>query len=115
MLNMTEQQFKEYKESLTNGGEIAVLETLDCGDFDDTLSELENVYNYGCVCGIGGFTYYHETEEFFDSHSSDILESVEKYSNESNSDLYSIEFNKNGLTWFFVNKTVEKMVNKIEG
>jgi hypothetical protein len=35
-------------------------------------SEVRDVASYGCISGVSGFIYYHETIAFFSEHQSDI-------------------------------------------
>ena len=37
-------------------------------------SEIRDVASYGCISGVSGFIYYHETIAFFNQHQGDIEE-----------------------------------------
>ena len=47
----------------------------DKDDLVSVLQEMNTIYHHGCSCGISGFIYYNETEEFFDENSSEIIDS----------------------------------------
>ena len=36
------------------------------------LDELRDIVNHGCVSGVSGFTYYHETTDKYDEHDDEI-------------------------------------------
>ena len=39
-------------------------------EFD--LDELRDIVNHGCVAGVSGFTYYHETTDAYNEHDDEI-------------------------------------------
>lgn len=115
MLNINENVYNRYVEGLENEGFKAVLEILEGGSFEETLSELNAVYQHGCSIGISGFTYYSETEKFFDEYSEDILEALQEFKYTVDDSIFAnLDFTKNGLTWFFVEDCVSRLINDIE-
>ena len=107
MENLTMEKLNGYVKGLTNNAEIEVFNTLDMDDINCVL-------NYGCVSGISGFTWYSETEAFFDKYATEILELLEELKQEGVDILSHIEFTKNNLTWLFVEETVKKMVYELD-
>lgn len=108
MKNLTVEQLNGYVKGLECQAKKAVFETL---DFEDVAY----VFNYGCSGGVGGFTWYSETEEFFDKYATEILEMIEKLKSECGADfLRNVEFTKNNLTWLFVEETVCQMVYNLD-
>ena len=77
---------------------------------------LKIVFNHGCSAGCaGGFTYYHETEEFFDTYANEIFEMLNELKNEYGAEMFTnFEFDKNSLTWLFVEETVREMIYDLE-
>lgn len=111
MQNLTREQLNNYVNGLTNRAEVEVFRILNCGNHTETLYNLETVYENGCGAGVKGFTYYYETEAFFNKYATEILEMVEEIKQTRGLDcIQDYEFNKNGLTWLFVEETVFKMV-----
>lgn len=75
-----------------------------------TLDDIEGIYEYGCCYyAPSEFTYYYQTHKFFDEHSSDILDMIEDLKDEG-IDLNNISFDKNNLTWLFVEETVSRFM-----
>lgn len=109
MKNLTADLLNGYVNGLECEAKKAVFEILD-------VNEIEDVFNYGCVSGCaGGFIYYHQTEEFFDTYANEILELVNELKNEYGAEMFTnFDFNKNSLTWLFVEETVREMVYDLE-
>lgn len=108
MKNLTAELLKGYVNGLECEAKKAVFEILD-------INEIEDVFNYGCSAGVSGFTYYHETEKFFDTYANEILELVNELKNEYGAEMFTnFEFDKNNLTWLFVEETVREMVYDLE-
>ena len=108
MKNLTAELLNGYVNGLECEAKKAVFEILD-------INEIETVYNHGCVAGVCGFTYYHETEEFFNTYSDEILEMMNELKNEYGAEMFAnLEFDKNSLTWLFVEETVREMVYNLE-
>ena len=109
MEKLTTELLKGYVNGLNCEAKKAVFEILD-------INEIEDVFNHGCVSGCaGGFIYYHQTEEFFDTYSNEILELVNELKNEYGAEMFTnFEFDKNSLTWLFVEETVREMVYSLE-
>ena len=111
MYNLTREQLNNYVNNLTNRAEVEVFRILNNGSHSDTLCKLQTVYENGCSVGVAGFVYYYETEAFFNKYATEILETVEEIKQTRGLDcIQDYEFNKNGLTWLFVEETVFKMV-----
>ena len=108
MKNLTAELLNGYVNGLESEAKKAVFEILD-------INEIEVVFNYGCSAGVSGFTYYHETEEFFDTYSDEILELVNELKNEYGAEMFTnFEFDKNSLTWLFIEETVREMIYSLE-
>mgnify|MGYP000124713536 CR=1 FL=1 len=108
MENLTMGKINEYVKGLTNNAEIEVFNTLD-------MDDINCVFNYGCVSGVSGFTWYSETEAFFNKYAAEILELLEELKQECGSHIFNhIEFTKNNLTWLFVEETVKRMVYELD-
>lgn len=114
MQNLTKEQLNKYVSELTNMAEIVVFEKLMCEDHNDTIHQLDLVYNHGCGVGVKGFIYYDETEAFFHTFSIEILDLLQELKEEYGGDMLDwFDFNKNSLTWLFVEITVRKMVESL--
>ena len=109
MKNLTTELLNGYVNGLESEAKKAVFETL-------SLEDIETVLEYGCQFGgAGGFIYYHQTEEFFDTYSDEILELVNELKNEYGAEMFTnFEFDKNSLTWLFVEETVREMIYDLE-
>ena len=109
MKNLTADLLNGYVNGLESEAKKAVFEKLD-------VNEIEDVFNYGCVSGCaGGFIYYHQTEEFFDTYANEIFEMMNELKNEYGVEMFAnLEFDKNSLTWLFVEETVREMVYDLE-
>ena len=108
MKNLTADLLNGYVSGLESEAKKAVFEIL-------SLEDIEIVYNYGCVAGVGGFTYYHETEEFFDTYANEIFEMMNELKNEYGAEMFTnFEFDKNSLTWLFIEETVREMIYDLE-
>ena len=109
MKNLTADLLNGYVNGLECEAKKAVFEILD-------INEIEDVFNHGCVSGCaGGFIYYHQTEGFFNTYSDEILELVNELKNEYGAEMFAnFEFDKNSLTWLFVEETVREMVYSLE-
>ena len=104
MKNLTADLLNGYVNGLESEAKKAVFEILD-------INEIEDVFNHGCVSGCaGGFIYYHQTEEFFDTYANEIFEMMNELKNEYGAEMFAnLEFDKNSLTWLFVEETVREM------
>ena len=108
MKNLTADLLNGYVNGLECEAKKAVFEILD-------INDVEVVFNYGCSAGVGGFTYYHETEEFFDTYANEIFEMMNELKNEYGAEMFTnFEFDKNSFTWLFVEETVREMVYSLE-
>lgn len=109
MKNLTSELLNGYVNGLECEAKKAVFEILD-------INEIEDVFNHGCVSGCaGGFVYYHQTGEFFDTYSNEIFEMLNELKNEYGAEMFAnFEFDKNSLTWLFVEETVREMVYDLE-
>lgn len=108
MKNLTADLLNGYANGLECEAKKAVFEKLD-------INDIEVVFNYGCSAGVSGFTYYHETEGFFNTYSDEILELVNELKNEYGAEMFAnFEFDKNSLTWLFVEETVREMIYDLE-
>lgn len=104
MKNLTIELLNGYVNGLESEAKKAVFETL-------SLEDIETVFEHGCSVGVGGFTYYHETESFFDEYTEEILEFLEYMKQEHGTDIFKyINFTKNDLTWLFVEETVKTFI-----
>ena len=108
MKNLTADLLNGYVNGLESEAKKAVFEIL-------SLEDIETVFEYGCSAGVGGFVYYHQTEEFFDTYANEILELVNELKNEYGAEMFTnFEFDKNSLTWLFVEETVREMIYDLE-
>ena len=109
MKNLTADLLNGYVNGLESEAKKAVFEILD-------INEIEDVFNHGCVSGCaGGFIYYHQTEEFFDTYANEIFEMMNELKNEYGAEMFAnLEFDKNSLTWLFVEETVREMVYDLD-
>lgn len=75
-----------------------------------TLEDIEGIYEYGCSSyAPSEFIYYYQTHKFFDEHSSDILDMLEDLKS-NGIDLNYIPFNKNDLTWLYIEEVISKFM-----
>ena len=80
-----------------------------------SLDEIQDVYNNGCLVGCAtSYIYYYQTEEFFDKHSNECLENVERMKNEYDMNLNQFEFTKNNLCWLMVETVVNDFMSWLE-
>ena len=109
MKNLTSELLNGYVNGLESEAKKAVFEILD-------INEIEDVFNHGCISGCaGGFIYYHQTEEFFDTYANEIFEMMNELKNEYGAEMFAnLEFDKNSLTWLFVEETVREMIYSLE-
>ena len=108
MKNLTADLLNGYVNGLECEAKKAVFEIL-------SLEDIETVFDYGCSAGVSGFTYYHETEEFFDTYSNEIFEMLNELKNEYGAEMFTnFEFDKNSLTWLFVEETVREMIYDLD-
>ena len=108
MKNLTADLLNGYVNGLECEAKKAVFEILD-------INEIETVFEYGCSAGVGGFTYYHETHSFFDTYANEIFEMMNELKNEYGAEMFTnFDFNKNDLTWLFVEETVREMIYSLE-
>ena len=109
MKNLTTDLLNGYVNGLESEAKKAVFEILD-------INEIEDVFNHGCISGCaGGFIYYHQTEEFFDTYANEIFEMMNELKNEYGAEMFAnLEFDKNSLTWLFVEETVREMIYSLE-
>ena len=103
MKNLTSELLKGYANGLESEAKKAVFEIL-------SLEDIETVFDYGCSAGVSGFTYYHETEEFFNEYPDEVLECLQNVIEECGTVPSGFEFTRNNLTWLFVEETVREMV-----
>ena len=109
MKNLTADFLNGYVNGLESEAKKAVFEILD-------INEIEDVFNHGCASGCaGGFIYYHQTEEFFDTYANEIFEMMNELKNEYGAEMFAnFEFDKNNLTWLFIEETVREMIYSLE-
>ena len=107
MKNLTADLLNGYVNGLECEAKKAVFEIL-------SLEDIEVVFNYGCSAGVGGFTYYHETEEFFNEYPDEVLECLQNVIEEYGAVPSGFELTRNNLTWLFVEETVKEMVYELE-
>ena len=69
--------------------------------------EIKNIYEYGCCFSApAAFTYYWQTNAFFDKHSSECLEILQQAVNDCYIDPRNFSFTKNEITWLCVETIV---------
>ena len=108
MKNLTADLLNGYVNGLECEAKKAVFEIL-------SLEDIETVFEYGCSAGVGGFTYYHETEKFFNEYPDEILECLHEFIGNCGGSIPSgFELTRNNLTWLFVEETVREMVYDLE-
>ena len=107
MKNLTNELLNGYVNGLECEAKKAVFEILD-------INDIEVVFEYGCSAGVGGFTYYHETEKFFNEYPDEVLECLQSAIEECGEVPSGFEFTRNNLTWLFVEETVKEMVYELE-
>lgn len=108
MKNLTTKLLNGYVNGLECEAKKAVFEIL-------SIEDVEAVFNYGCSIGIGCFIYYHETHSFFDTYANEIFEMLNELKNEYGTEMFTnFEFDKNNLTWLFVEETVRQMVYDLD-
>ena len=108
MKNLTADLLNGYVNGLECEAKKAVFEILD-------INDVEVVFNYGCSAGVSGFTYYHETEKFFNEYPDEVLECLQNVIEECGSVACTwFELTRNNLTWLFVEETVKEMVYELE-
>ena len=103
-------------------------ESVDYDSADDLLKSMEDLQQYGCVSGmIGELIYYDDTEKFFDKYKeeiNDLLSNVIDGTGCSMEELFGDKFdkedpliidysNKNLLTWFGFEETVNNLYENI--
>ena len=94
------------EEACLDDAEVEVFETL------ETNESVNLVYEYGCSVGIGGFTYYCETEQFFSNHSTYILSRLQEA--KETELIGDIEFSANSFVWTFVELVIMDYVNWLQ-
>ena len=107
MKNLTADLLNGYVNGLECEAKKAVFEIL-------SLEDIETVFEYGCSAGVGGFTYYHETEKFFNEYPDEVLECLQSFIEECGAVTSGFELTRNNLTWLFVEETVREMVYELE-
>lgn len=107
MKNLTTELLNGYVNGLECEAKKAVFEILD-------INDIEVVFNYGCSAGVGGFTYYHETEKFFNEYPDEVLECLQNVIEECGAVPSGFEFTRNNLTWLFVEETVREMIYSLD-
>ena len=108
MKNLTSELLNGYVNGLECEAKKAVFEIL-------SLEDIETVFEYGCSAGVSGFTYYHETEKFFNEYPDEVLECLQNVIEECGSVACTwFELTRNNLTWLFVEETVKEMVYELE-
>ena len=107
MKNLTTELLNGYVNGLECEAKKAVFEIL-------SLEDIETVFDYGCSAGVSGFTYYHETEEFFNEYPDEVLECLQNVIEEYGAVPSGFEFTRNNLTWLFVEETVREMVYDLD-
>ena len=107
MKNLTSELLNGYVNGLESEAKKAVFEKLD-------INDIEVVFNYGCSAGVSGFTYYHETEKFFNEYPDEILECLQNVIEECGAVPSGFELTRNNLTWLFVEETVREMIYDLE-
>ena len=107
MKNLTADLLNGYVNGLECEAKKAVFEKLD-------INDIEVVFNYGCSAGVSGFTYYHETEGFFNEYPDEVLECLQSVIEECGAVPSGFKLTRNNLTWLFVEETVREMVYSLE-
>ena len=107
MEKLTTELLKGYVNGLECEAKKAVFEKLD-------INDIEVVFNYGCSAGVGGFTYYHETEKFFNEYPDEVLECLQNVIEECGAVPSGFEFTRNNLTWLFIEETVREMIYSLD-
>ena len=107
MKNLTADLLNGYVNELECEAKKAVFEILD-------INDIEVVFNYGCSAGVGGFTYYHETEKFFNKYPDEVLECLQSVIEECGAVPSGFELTRNNLTWLFIEETVREMIYSLE-
>ena len=107
MKNLTADLLNGYANGLECEAKKAVFEKLD-------INDIEVVFNYGCSAGVSGFTYYHETEGFFNEYPDEVLECLQSVIEECGAIPRGFNFDKNSLTWLFVEETVREMIYDLD-
>ena len=109
MKNLTSELLNGYVNGLECEAKKAVFEIL-------SLEDIETVFEYGCQFGaVSGFIYYHQTEKFFNTYANEIFEMMNELKNEYGAEMFTnFEFDKNNLTWLFVEETVREMIYSLD-
>lgn len=107
MKNLTSELLNGYVNGLESEAKKAVFETL-------SLEDIETVFEYGCSAGVSGFTYYHDTEKFFNEYPDEVLECLQNVIEECGAVPSGFELTRNNLTWLFVEETVREMIYELE-
>ena len=81
-------------------------------DYENPITFLEEVLQYGCSSGmIGELIYYNDTEKFFIKHMNDIFEIYNDIKDNLSSDF---EVDANNLSWLAFEHVVNEIYNEIE-
>ena len=107
MKNLTADLLNGYVNGLECEAKKAVLMTLG-------VEDVEIVFNHGCVVGVNGFTWYNQTHAFFDKYADEVLECLQNFIAECGAIPRGFNFDKNTLTWLFVEETVREMVYDLD-
>ena len=77
--------------------------------------EIKNIYEYGCCSSApGAFTYYYQTNAFFDKYAEECLEILQLAINDCMIDPNNFNFTKNNITWLVVEMTVSNFMSYYE-
>lgn len=89
---------------------------------EERSSYLYNLATHGCESGmVGGVIYYHETEQLFKNHMTDILDEVAEYTEETGYNPLTAIVEKeqtnnlyNYLVWFIIELRAHEMMQEVE-
>ena len=80
-------------------------------DYENPITFLEEVLQYGCSSGmIGELIYYNDTEKFFIKHMNDIFEIYNDIKDNLSSDF---EVDANNLSWLAFEHVVNEIYNDV--
>ena len=73
--------------------------------------EIENIFHYGCCSSApASFTYYYQTNAFFDKYAEDCLEILQQSINDCYIDPQNFDFTRNNIVWLVVEMSVSDFI-----
>jgi hypothetical protein len=82
-------------------------------------SELEDIATHGCMSGVGGMIYYHETNALYDLHAEELHDMLYEYEQSTGEvpqfiieNLGCLTGFKNAMVWFCAELMAQELTNE---